>query len=114
MLCLVLGINTMSFSGYRVNAVDLSSKYCGIIVGFVNTIANISGFIAPTMVGVMTEKNNTQEQWQIIFYISAAIYTLGSTIFILFGSGSEQEWNKTKVDIKLKGAILLTLQSDYF
>jgi len=100
MLCLVLGINTMSFSGYRVNAVDLSSKYCGIVVGFVNTIANISGFIAPTMVGVMTEKNNTQEQWQIIFFISAAIYTLGSTIFILFGSGSEQEWNKTKVDNK--------------
>jgi len=102
MLCLVLGVNTMAHSGYLVNAVDLSSKYCGIVMGFANTIANISGFVAPTMVGVMTHKHNTQEQWQIIFYISAAIYTLGSTIFILFGSGNEQEWNKTKVDIKIE------------
>jgi len=100
MLCFALGINTMCFSGCNVNAVDLSSKYCGIVHGFANTLANISGFVAPTMVGIMTEKNNTKEQWQVIFFISAAIYAFGSIIFLLFGSGDEQKWNKSKTSVQ--------------
>ena len=37
---------------------------------------------------------NTKEQWKVIFYITAAIYALGSITFILSGSGNEQRWNK--------------------
>ena len=32
---------------------------------------------------------------QIVFWISAAVYTLGAVTFILVGSAEEQSWNRT-------------------
>ena len=32
---------------------------------------------------------------QIVFWISAAVYTLGAVTFILIGSADEQRWNRT-------------------
>jgi hypothetical protein len=35
---------------------------------------------------------STEEQWQIVFYISAAIYTVGAIFFVLFAKGDVQPW----------------------
>ena len=40
----------------------------------------------------------TRAQWQIIFYISAAIIVFGSLFYLVFGTGVEQEWAKEPED----------------
>lgn len=32
-------------------------------------------------------------QWNVVFYLAAAIYVLGNLIFIVFGSSEIQPWN---------------------
>lgn len=32
-------------------------------------------------------------QWNIVFYVSAAIYFLGNLVFVIFGTGEVQWWN---------------------
>lgn len=46
------------------------------------------------MVIYFLQKNVTQ--WNIVFYLSAAIYILGNLIFIIFGSTEIQPWNNPK------------------
>ena len=38
----------------------------------------------------------TQEEWQIVFYICSAISILGVCVFLLFGSGELQDWARTE------------------
>jgi len=33
------------------------------------------------------------EQWRIVWLISAAIYVVGNSFFVAFGSGETQPWN---------------------
>lgn len=35
----------------------------------------------------------TINQWQIVFYLSAGLNLIGSIVFIIFGSGNIQKWN---------------------
>ena len=35
-------------------------------------------------------------QWNVVFYLAAAIYILGNLIFIIFGSSEIQSWNNPK------------------
>ena len=40
-----------------------------------------------------------REEWQRVFFIAAAVYTLGAILFLLLAKGEEQEWAKyTKTD----------------
>jgi len=93
-ICAATSLNAFVYSGCNANHIDLSPKYAGILMGISHTIANIAGFIAPDVVGNLTEKNNTREQWKIVFFIAAGVYVFGALIFVLFSSGDEQEWNK--------------------
>ena len=36
----------------------------------------------------------TQEQWQIVFYIAAVMYAVGAIFFNIFADGELQEWAK--------------------
>ena len=49
-LTLALTIDGAMCAGYNVNAFDLSPNYAGTIRGFASTVANITGFAAPTVV----------------------------------------------------------------
>lgn len=42
---------------------------------------------------------NTRGQWQIVFYISAAVYLTGCVLFNLFARGEEQSWNCPEVSV---------------
>ena len=34
----------------------------------------------------------SRHQWQIVFYISSAIYMTGALVYLIFASGEEQPW----------------------
>jgi len=41
----------------QVNHVDLSPNYAGTLMGLTNTAANVCGFLAPYVAGVITQGN---------------------------------------------------------
>lgn len=37
-------------------------------------------------------QGQTRAEWQIVFYVAAAIYIIGATFFVIFASGDLQPW----------------------
>jgi len=87
-----IGFSDLALSGYGTNHLDLAPIYAGTLKGLANTLAAVAGFLAPEVVGALTYHESTRAQWQKVFYISAAIYGFGATIFVVFGSGELQDW----------------------
>ena len=46
----------------------------------------------------------TRESWQIVFFITAGIYALGGTVFLVLASGTIQPWaiDKSKSTMELE------------
>ena len=38
-----------------------------------------------------------RESWQMVFFIAAAVYSLGAAVYIVLGSGDIQSWAVSKV-----------------
>lgn len=79
-------------SGYLANHHDLSPNFAGTIYGVTNTIAFGVGMCVPVVVGAMTP-DQSLDQWQAVFWVSAAMY-LGTWLFyVVFASSDIQPWN---------------------
>ncbi|XP_035217768.1 sialin-like, partial [Stegodyphus dumicola] len=52
-----LAIGGFCYSGYMVSHLDLSPEYAGTLMGIANTISNLTGFLAPSVVGALTENS---------------------------------------------------------
>ncbi|KAL8609427.1 hypothetical protein ACOMHN_006614 [Nucella lapillus] len=91
---LTLGVGSAGFtmSGYNVNHLDIAPRFAGTLLGITNAVATIPGFLGPTIVGVLTNNNQTSGQWRIFFFITAAIYVSGAFLFVILGKGDEQPW----------------------
>ncbi|XP_018323712.1 sialin [Agrilus planipennis] len=100
-----IGMGTMGFyyCGIRVNALDLSPNYAGIVMAFVNGVGAVSGMITPYLIGALTT-NQTISEWRIVFWLTLAVLLITDVTFIFFGSGKVQAWdskiekNVVKVD----------------
>nr|XP_003226103.2 PREDICTED: sialin [Anolis carolinensis] len=80
-----------STSGYSINHLDIAPSYAGILLGITNSFATIPGMVGPLVAKSLTH-SNTVGEWQIVFYIAAAINLFGAFFFALFGSGEVQDW----------------------
>uniref|UniRef100_A0A8C9WSV0 Sialin n=1 Tax=Scleropages formosus TaxID=113540 RepID=A0A8C9WSV0_SCLFO len=78
-------------SGFSINHLDIAPSYAGILLGISNTFATIPGMVGPVIARALTS-SNTIEEWQTVFYISAAINILGAIFFTIFGKGAVQPW----------------------
>ncbi|CAF1364609.1 unnamed protein product [Rotaria sordida] len=87
-----LGLHTC---GPLTSHLDIASNYAGTLMGITNSLAAIPGFIAPYVVGAITNKNQTIEAWRLIFNISAGIGVLGCVAYCILFNGEEQPWNRT-------------------
>ncbi|XP_066922006.1 vesicular glutamate transporter 1-like [Clytia hemisphaerica] len=88
-MCLSVAFFGFAFSGFMVNAMDVSPKYGSTIIGISNSLASVTGFIGPGMVGVIT-KEGTNDEWIVIFYILATVSITGGILFAILGSGEAQ------------------------
>ncbi|KAK3802945.1 hypothetical protein RRG08_051701 [Elysia crispata] len=91
-LTLYMGFRGLVNGGFTVNHLDIAPKFSGILMAISNTFATIPGFVSPLLVGALTKQNQTRDQWQIVFYITASIFVVGASIFLLFGQGEVQPW----------------------
>jgi MFS transporter, ACS family, glucarate transporter len=53
---------------------DVGGSYAGTLSGAMNTMGNIGGAISPTVIGYMLRETHN---WNLTFYLSAAVYALG-------------------------------------
>nr|XP_045614448.1 putative inorganic phosphate cotransporter [Procambarus clarkii] len=96
MLCVAVGFNGASYSGYMCSHQDLSPNLAGSLMGLTNAIANISGFVAPAVTGAITENNQSLSAWRTVFLISSATYLVSNTIYLIFISADVQPWNNPR------------------
>ncbi|XP_046549739.1 uncharacterized transporter slc-17.2-like [Haliotis rubra] len=92
-MCLTLGFMGFGFSSYVINYGDIALQYAGTLSGIGNAISSLPGIVAPYVVSELTP-NGTRQEWQLAFYVTAAIAGLSALVFILFGSGELQPWAK--------------------
>lgn len=78
-------------AGFMVNYNDVAGPYSGLAFGTANTVGTVPGFVAPYLVSVITA-NQKQEEWRIVFFITAVVYFVGGLGYILLGSGELEEW----------------------
>ncbi|XP_059615198.1 vesicular glutamate transporter 1-like [Phlebotomus argentipes] len=92
-ITLGVGAGAFPWSGYVVNGLDLAPSHASVIIGLSNTFGTLSGILSPIVMGyIVTDKSRSQ--WQIVFYITAAIYLFGSVFCWFFVRGRLQPWAK--------------------
>jgi len=92
-LVLAVGFSGFQYSGCMVNHLDIAPPFAGVLFGITNTLASLPGFLAPYTVGKITT-TQSQQEWQVVFYIAAGIYAFGGTFYSIFGQGHIQPWCK--------------------
>ncbi|XP_054740254.1 putative inorganic phosphate cotransporter [Anastrepha obliqua] len=88
-----VGINAGSTIGSALNTIDLSPNYAGILMGIVNSAANVVPILTPLLVGVIVSEENNRAQWQIVFIIAAIVFGLGNLFYLIFGKMEVQPWD---------------------
>ncbi|KAH8263506.1 hypothetical protein KR044_010007 [Drosophila immigrans] len=83
------------FSGFLSNHIDIAPNFAGTLVALTNTAATLPGIIVPLFVGFVTHGNQNIGAWRIIFGVTIALFTLEFFVFVIFGSGAEQSWNRS-------------------
>ncbi|XP_068130532.1 sialin-like isoform X2 [Hyperolius riggenbachi] len=78
-------------SGYGINHLDIAPTFAGLLLGITNSLATIPGMVGPVIAKALTH-DNTAEQWQVVFYIAAAIDVFGCLFYAAFASGTIQDW----------------------
>ncbi|XP_059615082.1 putative inorganic phosphate cotransporter isoform X2 [Phlebotomus argentipes] len=93
LLTIAVGINSATYLGFQVNHIDLAPNHAGVLMGITNGAANVMSIIAPLLVGFVVQDSTDPYQWRLVFFISAAIYLVGNTLFVIFGRTEIQTWN---------------------
>ncbi|XP_050392280.1 sialin isoform X1 [Patella vulgata] len=95
LLTFAVGTGGLSMGGYQVNHLDIAPRFAGTLFGITNAIATIPGFLAPLVVGILTNHQETSEQWRKFFYTTSAIYVVGAVIYLVLAKGEELDWAKS-------------------
>ncbi|CAI4232383.1 unnamed protein product [Auanema sp. JU1783] len=101
-LTIGMAISGLQYSGFVVNYLDIAPIYSGTIMGIGNTISCLAGVLTPEVTTFLV-RNNSQEEWQLVMWVTAGVLVTGSVIFSLFAKGEVQEWAKNKSADSVEG-----------
>ncbi|XP_046377073.2 sialin-like isoform X1 [Haliotis rufescens] len=96
LLTVSLGTNGISMGGFNVNHLDIAPKFAGVMLGITNGIASIPGFLAPAVVGYITNNRETIEGWRYVFFLTAGIYVVGALVYVALARGDEMAWARER------------------
>ncbi|KAJ8676242.1 hypothetical protein QAD02_012028 [Eretmocerus hayati] len=102
LLTIGVGLNGGIYSGFKVNHLDISPRFAGVLMSFTNCLANLAGLLAPITAGYVISGTPSQAKWRIVFGLSAVVYVLCATFYTIFGSGKRQPWDNPERDDELK------------
>ncbi|KAK4878455.1 hypothetical protein RN001_010961 [Aquatica leii] len=80
------------YPGLRVNPLDISKNFAGILSAFVNATGSIAYYPIPYMIAAIA-KNNLLAQWTIIFWIIFMLTVLTTIVFDLWASAERAPWD---------------------
>ncbi|KAF7265869.1 putative inorganic phosphate cotransporter [Rhynchophorus ferrugineus] len=92
MFTVAMGFMGTFYCGMKVNALDLSPNFAGIIMAITNGIGAGAGIVTPYLTGALTG-NHTILEWRTVFWVSFCIFMSTSVVYMFYGSGEEQWWN---------------------
>ncbi|XP_058788720.1 putative inorganic phosphate cotransporter isoform X3 [Phymastichus coffea] len=99
LLTIGVGLNGGIYSGFKVNHLDISPRFAGVLMSFTNCLANLAGLLAPITAGyVIVGTQPTHTKWRIVFILAAAVYVLCAMFYIIFGTGERQSWDNPDND----------------
>jgi MFS family permease len=81
--------NDLVLPGAWGTAMDVGGVYCGTLSGAMNMWGNFAGFLAPVVTGYILEWGH--ENWDLTFYVSAAIYLMGIVCWAFLDSSERLE-----------------------
>nr|XP_009666528.1 PREDICTED: sodium-dependent phosphate transport protein 3-like [Struthio camelus australis] len=99
LLTLALTIISMTGAGININHIDIAPRYAGFLLGITNTFGIVSGIIAPTAVGLLISQDR-QTGWRNAFFVSAALNVFGLIFYVVFGSGTIQDWAREEAAVQ--------------
>ncbi|XP_016977009.1 putative inorganic phosphate cotransporter [Drosophila rhopaloa] len=82
-----MGLNGAIYSGFKINHLDLSPRFAGLLIAVTNCVANLVGLTAPMVAGHVIDHRPTIENWRIVFYIAAGVFIFTATFYNIFASG---------------------------
>lgn len=73
LLTIGVGLNGGIYSGFKVNHLDVSPRFAGILMSFTNCLANLAGLLAPMVAGHLihgrvNNMNNLSSLFKILVY----------------------------------------------
>ncbi|XP_049863037.1 putative inorganic phosphate cotransporter isoform X2 [Schistocerca gregaria] len=98
LLTIGVGLNGGIYSGFKVNHLDISPRFAGILMSFTNCLANLAGLLAPIAAGYIIHGRPTQAAWRVVFMIASGVYIVCATVYLIFGSGVRQHWDDPSND----------------
>ncbi|XP_044272676.1 putative inorganic phosphate cotransporter [Tribolium madens] len=96
MLVLNQGFNGACVVSHLVNPQDLSPNFAGSVFGIVNFFCMTTGIFVPKITGYLKTHYKGFTGPMLIFMIGGIVFIATGVVFILFGSGEVQPWNKKK------------------
>ncbi|XP_011178049.2 putative inorganic phosphate cotransporter [Zeugodacus cucurbitae] len=93
LMTLSVGMNAGATIGSALNTIDLSPNHAGILMGIVNTSANVLPILTPLLVGVVVKEEHNRAQWQLVFIIAAVVFASGNLFYLIFGKMHLQPWD---------------------
>ncbi|EDV45847.2 uncharacterized protein Dere_GG18727 [Drosophila erecta] len=85
-----MGLNGAIYSGFKINHLDLSPRFAGLLISITNCVANLVGLLAPMVAGHVIDPRPSVENWRIVFYIAAGIFIFTASFYNVFASGKLQ------------------------
>ncbi|XP_032690814.1 putative inorganic phosphate cotransporter isoform X1 [Odontomachus brunneus] len=98
LLTIGVGLNGGIYSGFKVNHLDISPRFAGVLMSFTNCLANLAGLLAPITAGYIITGTPTQAKWRTVFMICAGVYIMCATFYAVFSSGQRQKWDNPDKD----------------
>ncbi|XP_047109481.1 putative inorganic phosphate cotransporter [Schistocerca piceifrons] len=93
LLTAAIGFNGLTVMGMMMNIIDIAPNFSGLMMGVTDCIGTLTSIAAPLYVGAIVKENTIQE-WRIVFLTAAGMLFVGNLIFVIFAKGEVQPWNE--------------------
>lgn len=80
LLTLALACQTLTISAAWAVCLDVGRRNAGVVTGFMNTIGNLGGALAPVVVGYAVKYF---QSWSLPFYVMAIVFVFGAAMWLL-------------------------------